>query len=330
MRILHYALGFPPYRTGGLTKFCMDLMIEQNRDGHQIALMWPGQMGFISKNILIRDRGIWKNDRDGVDTGDYGVAIRSFEVINPLPISYDEGIKDFQLFKQYGDKKPYAEFLQSCKPDIIHVHTLMGLHKSFLDAAREAGIRLVFSAHDFFPACPKVTMFRCGKLCDSIQSYKECGICNTTALEIKKIQILQSPLYRGMKESYLVKKLRKHHRDNYLSESPVDEDAAPVGMADDYRSLRFHYGSMLQMMDVIHYNSSVTKEAYESVFDQISFKRNVVVSITHSDIADHKRKKRFTSDTLRLRYLGPQGGAKGFFFSGRHLINYGVRDRISA
>ena len=51
MRILHYSLGFPPYRTGGLTKFCLDLMIEQKNEGDEVALLWPGQMGFIDKII---------------------------------------------------------------------------------------------------------------------------------------------------------------------------------------------------------------------------------------------------------------------------------------
>ena len=32
MKILHYSLGFPPYRSGGLTKFSMDLMREQIRE----------------------------------------------------------------------------------------------------------------------------------------------------------------------------------------------------------------------------------------------------------------------------------------------------------
>ena len=43
MRILHYGLGFPPYRTGGMTKFCMDIMAEQRNIGHDVALLWPGQ-----------------------------------------------------------------------------------------------------------------------------------------------------------------------------------------------------------------------------------------------------------------------------------------------
>ena len=58
MKILHYALGFPPYRTGGMTKFCMDLMGKQHKDGHQVAMMWPGQMGFIHKSVSVHDRGI--------------------------------------------------------------------------------------------------------------------------------------------------------------------------------------------------------------------------------------------------------------------------------
>lgn len=31
MKILHYNLGLPPYRSGGLTKYSTDLMIEQSK-----------------------------------------------------------------------------------------------------------------------------------------------------------------------------------------------------------------------------------------------------------------------------------------------------------
>ena len=63
--------------------------------------------------------------------------------------------------------------------------------KAFLDAAKKKGIRLVFTTHDFFPICPKVTMFSHGKICDSIASCEACGVCNNTALSLKKIRILQ-------------------------------------------------------------------------------------------------------------------------------------------
>ena len=49
MRILHYALGFPPYRSGGLTKWCVDLMVQQAKEGHEVAMLWPGKMGIATK-----------------------------------------------------------------------------------------------------------------------------------------------------------------------------------------------------------------------------------------------------------------------------------------
>ena len=200
MRILHYALGFPPYRSGGLTKWCVDLMIQQAKEGHCVAMLWPGKMGMLNKKIAIKKQEdvCLKEQR-----------LQSFEVINPLPVSFDEGIADFSAFTANAGTVAYDKFLDAVQPDVIHVHTLMGLHKSFLQAAKRRRIRLIFTAHDFFPVCPKVTMFRHGVICSNVKNCEECGVCNATALSLKKIQILQSPLYRRLKDSFIVKKLRK-------------------------------------------------------------------------------------------------------------------------
>lgn len=300
MRILHYSLGFPPYRSGGLTKFCMDLMKQQIKDGHEVALLWPGQIGFLLKGLKINNRG-----KDKIS------GIQSYEVINPLPIPFDEGIKDFEKFTNVGDIKTYRKFLEDINPEVIHVHTLMGLHKAFLDAVKEKQIRLVFTAHDFFPICPKVTMFRHSQICASVSSCSECGVCNVTALSLKKIQILQSSVYRLLKDSIIVKKLRKQHRDKYLSEETADERVQPVGNANDFKQLRAFYESMLRLMNVIHYNSSVTKEVYEQNFGELP---NKIIAISHDNITDHRKLKKFNNDKLRIRYLGPYGRAKGFFY----------------
>ncbi len=259
------------------------------------------QMRVIKKKISIKKHGniMLKEQK-----------IQSFEVINPLPVSLDEGIADIEAFKKYGTKEVYEELLDDFKPDVIHVHTLMGLHKSFLEVAKEKKIRLVFTAHDFFPICPKVTMFRQGKTCASIQSCKECGICNATALSLNNIKILQSPLYRELKDSLIVKKMRKQHRDEYLREVVVDNSLEPVGTIEDYKGLRNYYYSLLKLMDIIHYNSSVTKKIYESIF---RLSNTCVIGITHSDIKDNRIIRNYTKDKLRIRYLGPQGEAKGYF-----------------
>lgn len=36
MRILHYSLGFPPLRTGGLVKYSVDLAKEQSQKNNQV------------------------------------------------------------------------------------------------------------------------------------------------------------------------------------------------------------------------------------------------------------------------------------------------------
>lgn len=310
MKILHYALGFPPYRTGGLTKFCMDIMHEQKRIGYEVAMLWPGEMKLLGKAVYVRGRG----DCQG---------IKSWELINPLPVSYDEGIINVDAFTAPCDKSVFIDFLKDNRPDVIHIHTLMGLYKEFVEAAKDLGIRTVFSVHDFFSICSKVTMFRKNEVCKFADTCEACPECNLTALSVRKIMILQSPLYRSLKDSIISKKLRKRHRDHYLSGNASDEientgsfDKSPT----DYRKLREYYGKMISWMDAIHYNSTITKNVFERFFLHENAK---IISISHSDIKDNRRIKEFLSNQLRLTYLGPQGGAKGFFVSRRLSINFG-------
>lgn len=305
MKILHYSLGFSPYRTGGLTKFCMDLMNQQCMDGHQTALLWPGQMKFFHHKVSIKDRGTVLGDKQNR-------GVQSFEIINPLPVPYDEGISEFGAFEKNDGLEAYERLLEIYQPNVIHLHTLMGIHRSFLEAAQKRGIRLVFSVHDFFPVCPKVTMIRNGQVCSSAQSCSECGTCNATALSLYKIKLLQSPLYRVLKDTAIVRKLRTHHRGRYLSGALEKEkkDTPAAGTAADYRKLRAYYASLLKFMDKIHYNSSVAKSVYEAFF-QLS--DSVTINISHESIMDHKKKKEFIPGRLRMTYLGQQTVAKGFF-----------------
>lgn len=300
MRILHYSLGFPPYRSGGLTKFCLDLMVEQKNEGDEVALLWPGQMGFIDKRIKIKKRTDYLASNQ---------KIMSFELINPLPISFDEGIRDFDKFTLKGNKDVFFDFLTSFQPDVIHLHTLMGIHKEFLEVAKSLNIKLVFTAHDFFPICPKVTLFRNGKICDSAGNCKKCASCNSTALSINKIKILQSPIYRFLKDSILVKKMRKAHRDNYLSDSNNIE-IVEYGSYREYIDLRDYYYSMLSIIDIMHYNSSITKSVYEKYFN---LPNNTIIPVSHCNIKNNCRIKNYDHDKMRIRYLGPASAAKGFY-----------------
>ena len=119
MRILHYSLGLPPYRTGGMTKFCIDLILRQKEAGETVALLWPGKIPVLSKKIKIRK----------AKTGE----IENFEILNPLPISLNGGIRQMEKYtSDCVNPSGYRRLFEEFQPDVIHIHTLMGLHKEFL------------------------------------------------------------------------------------------------------------------------------------------------------------------------------------------------------
>ena len=302
MNILHYALGFPPYRSGGLTKYCMDLIEYQISQGDSVGLIWPGTISVIRKVQYIKER---KNVN----------GIRNFEIINPLPVSLDEGILDVKEFCKKGDFNVYVTFLRKINPIVIYIHTLMGLHKEFIDAANQLGIKTIFITHDYFGLCPKVTFYHNDRLCNlNDNKCEECYLCNKGALSNTKIIILQSWLYRKLKNTAIVRMIRKKHRTNFFEndfvyEKVLLEDEEQEKYSIEFCNLRKYYISILESIDLIHFNSTVAENVYKHF---ISPKQSVVFNITHNSISDRRKEKNFNYEKLRITYLAPQKSFKGF------------------
>ena len=297
MKIMHYFLGFPPYRTGGLTKYALDLMKAQVKDRNEVFAMWPGRIICYSAQPKIKER----KKTEG---------IRSLELINPLPIPLDEGINEFEAFKKSCNIKIYIDFLKDIEPDVIHIHTLMGLHREFIQAANQLKIRIIATSHDYFGFCPKVTLYRYGECCDIDDGCVNCIQCNLTPLSLKKIQIMQSSLYRLVKNTFVVRKLRKMHRRQFFSEKilPIMPNVNVEDLAKKYRDLRAYYVSMYEGVDFIHFNSTIAEKIYKRYMTP---KESKIVSITHQDIKVHIRKKTENEKKIIL-CLAPAKPFKGW------------------
>ncbi len=299
MKILHYFLGFPPYRSGGMTRYAFDLMQGQVEMGEDVCALWPGRMSLFSKKMSFK----FHKDIHG---------IKNVEFINPLPVPLDEGIKNFQTYTRKCDGNVFKQFLENLSPDVIHLHTLMGLPQEFIDVANSLGIRTVFTSHDYFGICPKVNLFKNGLCCDDDHQCHDCVKCNQSALSIRKIRLLQSPLYRGVKNLKLVRYFREKHRSAFFNDSRKVSLALDFSLdAAEYQKLRGYYVSMLSKIDCIHFNSTQTKSIYERFFTP---KNSKVLSITHSEIRDNRKAAfaRQKSDKLRLTYLSQANPVKGF------------------
>lgn len=300
MKILHYFLGFPPYRSGGLTKYAHDLMLAQVDLGYDVSALWPGQICLFSKKIKIKQH----KDVSG---------IKNLEMLNPLPVPLDEGIKNFEAFTKSKSLIFFKKFLMDLSPDTIHIHTLMGLPKEFITAANSLQIRTVFTTHDYFGLCSRTNFFYEGHFCNDDHGCKDCVVCNQFALSLPKIKILQSAIYRRLKDTFFVRLFRKKHRINFFNEhkypqvstNRINKDAPK------YAKLRNYYVSMLSQIDCFHYNSSLTKSIYEKFLVP---KESIVLPITHSKIKDLRNSalEKKESKTLRLTYLAQANPVKGF------------------
>lgn len=326
MKIMHYIFGIPPLRGGGAIKYAMDLAEEQAKQGHDTTIIYPGEIRRRKKGVRIISNRKWGR-------------MRIYEIINPLPVPLVTGIREPGLFMAAADKGVYCDFLGKTKPDVLHIHSLMGLHMEFLQAAKELGIKMVFTTHDYFGICPKTNLLYRGKLCGDCR-WEHCGECCEKAEDIsilvrrqshwfqllihfKQLVKLKHFLWKNLKRGEGVdENNRQHKMINAADEGKhrgcdganegsqeVSDRFGGVKQPDSYECLRKYYLAELAMMDIIHYNSSVVRRQYEK---RIRPQKSVILGGMHKDIHDHRKKRKY-GKIVRFSYLGYAVDYKGYY-----------------
>ncbi|GAB6927002.1 glycosyltransferase family 4 protein [Paenibacillus sp. JCM 10914] len=308
MKIMHVSLGLPPLRTGGLTKYSVDLMLEQKQQSHEVVLVYPGHTTWPRITRVERCE-----DYEGIEV---------YEIVNPLPVPLLGGIRRPHAFMKESPREPFQLFLQQLQPDVIHFHTFMGVHKELLEAAKAVGIRMVYTTHDYFGICPKVNLLdQAGQVCRNFRQGLGCVSCNEHGYSLAMIYMMQSRVYSRFKNSYMVKQLRRRVRSRSVSMDAQSGISTRFGyqdhpLASAYLELRAYYMDMFHLMDRLHFNSSVSRDEY----GKHGLTHGDVVTIRHRDITDQRRLKLFLEDQpLRITYLGPVDHYKGFGLLKRSL-----------
>ena len=181
MKILHYILGFPPMRSGGLTQYAIDLMRTQKDLLHDVYAVYPGNFFFFSS----------KRDVVAVKPN---LSILSFKIKNALPLPLFHGVKKPSSFicEETQDLERFSLFFAENKFDVLHIHTMMGLPVAFLRAAKQNDVKIVYTSHDYFGLCPKVNFVdNCGGVCANA-SPEHCALCNNDAKSLWYIWLRNS------------------------------------------------------------------------------------------------------------------------------------------
>lgn len=288
MKILHYTLGFQPQRTGGLVKYAEDLMLEQIAQGYQVAALYPGNIRLLSKKVGIKKVSSRK--------------FECYELLNSLPLALFGGISNPTAFLTSCDKNVYRTFLEEVQPDIIHIHSFMGLHKEFLEIAKNLNIKVIFTSHDYYGLAPVPHFYFNGVDYSDKNTNLTWNIMSSNALSVKKLRLFQVSFYPTIRK--LLKLLGKNPKSkkNLVIRDVIEEQ--------DFSELRHYYNEMFHLIDGYLFNSSLAKNVYEQ--NEIKPTKSTVLSITNSSIKHHQRLTT-TNDKIRVAYIGPDEEYKGYF-----------------
>lgn len=304
MKILHYSLGVPGFRSGGLTKYSIDLMKEEVDSGNEVFLLYPGEFK-IRTNLYIKKDKMYYN-------------INVYEIINPLPVPLTNGINNPKLFYKSMDKykNVFKKWLLKHNFDIVHIHTLMGLPIELVDAIKESNIKIIFSTHDYFGICPKVNLVNSnGEVCSNNEDFLECYKCCLNGFSYNKIRIMQSRLYRFVKDTNIGKKMLgkakkslNKNEDNISEKDTLDLALNEKEVINEYKALKEYYYNIFNKFDYFHFNSRISKVIYNKFLNNID---GEIIHITHSNIIDNRHLKKFENDKLRIVYMGNDSIYKG-------------------
>lgn len=295
MKILQYTLGLPPYRRGGLPRYSTDLSLELSKE-NEVTLLYPGKMPIFDSNKLKFKR----------KKSNYPFEVVEME--NPLPVSLGLGINSSAPYMKTRDKANIVKFLKKISPEVIHIHTLMGLPIEFLEVAKSLKIKIVYTTHDFYGLCPKMLEQDPLKLLKSRKCTYDCMLCKNGPT-LNKIKIMQSHIYMYLKESKLIKKIRENQKANIVN---VNEGSInSIQEIKDRYLLRLYYQKIFKLIDVFHFNSSVSKDYIHKFFPNALGK---TISITHTGIQDNRFKSsKHKKNIIKFGYIGPYDEKKGFF-----------------
>lgn len=296
MKILVYGLGVPPFRRGGLVKYSVDLSEQLAEDGNKVTFLYPGKMSFLDSPKCRFSKKEKTN-----------YQFECVELINPLPVSLTFGNSvDVSEFYAYRRKDEIRKFISKVNPDVVHIHTIMGLPIQFLEVLEEKNIRTVYTTHDYYGLCPKMLS---NSSLEELQSSKcdyDCMMCKVGP-SIPKIKIMQSHFYQRFKTSNIFEYLRKRQRENYKIEDK-DYHFTKKQVIERYR-LRKYYLNLFNKISVFHFNSSIAENVFRQYLPNVKGKTIPLV------IKGLKKETR-SSKIERIAKVGFLGGVdrkKGFF-----------------
>ena len=149
MKVLHVVPGFPLDYPGGITNYVMTLAKSQLLAGDDVSVL-----------------------TDSCESEKCPEALGIIQVKHNKLINFS-----FKLMSSGRHSDKAIEQIKQFNPDIIHIHTIYGLSKKFINDLQHLHIPYLISLHDYYLVCPRIFMMdKWANVCRNID-FRKCSSC---------------------------------------------------------------------------------------------------------------------------------------------------------
>lgn len=293
LNILHYSIGVPPFRAGGLPRYTLDIARAELQIGHQVSILYPEGIDYKYPSFHIVKGKIIE-------------GIQLYKLKNPIlvPILLGVSCPDKMIRESEKDIAELRAFINTLNPTVVHFHTIMGISLEFVSEIKKMGIKVVLTTHDFYGLCLKGNFIdRIGELCVD-RRLDKCALCNYGAPNAIKLRAISEPLLKP-----IIRKLQKKTSISYGQGVSLQKKEHQYDI-DAYRELLDYYEKIIKEMDIVHFNSSQTSEQY---LKYVNISNYCIIPITDSFVKDRRSVKYFLPNKkLKLGFIGVLKPYKGF------------------
>lgn len=316
MRIL--IIGNAPHDIGGVANYSRPLAIKFTQLGHNVFYLYSGAYNrkynwFIMPYLVINRRNF---------------PFECAEIINSPNLPFNFGIPELDLFSP-NIEKIICRYLDKIKPDILHIHSRLGLPTSINEIAFQKGIKVLNTIHVYGYLCQKRVMIdKEGKLCVGPHDFLKCALC-TGMLNLRKERLkarISAPKrYLKERNERIFNLLRKAKNFLHRKLSPPDTIIPITSTIKDRQKLlslakilekRLQYNINV-LNNYSHLNICVSMDVKKTLMSYGANEEKLIVQHIGSLIAERQKPSTKKVDSKKVVFANIGGLS---YYKGTHIL----------
>lgn len=286
IKVLHIGFGFIPWHFGGLKEYTEDLMEIQSKNNFDIYYFFPGRHYPFFRKPQIKK---YKKNK-----------IKMFELINfPVVTGLDKGtFFPQQEVNEIQTEDFFRKILEEIKPDIIHIHELIGLPSSLIEIAKkEYKIPIIITIQDYFTLCPTIKLFDFNKNnCTEINTGKKCFQCCKNAPKNNNDYIFRTLNYEANNcKNKFIKNILKLNKELFRIYLQINKKISIFTTSDknkeeivkQFQKRRDTIIERLKYIDIVVPMSTKVEEIYKKLLNSNNIKK-MQLTVKNVDLINTK------------------------------------------